>query len=275
MSTTAIIRCDGCGNTFTLTGHEKHLRTTTKPACVALRQKIQFRPLEEASDQDSADDDHDLDGSPSPQPFTGDAFGAYDDDYWDQYDEYQPGDPDNEDEDEDGPYDDFQPPATPPHEADEDDFDMQEDEEEDAENLEAEHGWEPPVNEADRPVSGEGDPSDDRADHNNLDGEPGPDRRTQQRAHQQLRTRTHVVPYPDSSAGAPTIPGDPLAPVAPGESPLADPSNPYAPFRSRLEFELARWAKMRGPGSNAVTELLSIEGVRLSVVCDPNISTLT
>ena len=38
--------------------------------------------------------------------------------------------------------------------------------------------------------------------------------------------------------------------------------NIYAPFSSRLDWEVVRWAKMRGPGSNAVTELLSIEGVR-------------
>ena len=41
-----------------------------------------------------------------------------------------------------------------------------------------------------------------------------------------------------------------------------DGPNIYAPFSSRLDWEVARWAKMRGPGSNAVTELLRIEGVR-------------
>ncbi|KAI0037965.1 hypothetical protein FA95DRAFT_1459796, partial [Auriscalpium vulgare] len=37
--------------------------------------------------------------------------------------------------------------------------------------------------------------------------------------------------------------------------------NPYAPFRSKLEWEIARWAKLRGPTSTAFTELLKIEGV--------------
>ncbi|KII92122.1 hypothetical protein PLICRDRAFT_103181 [Plicaturopsis crispa FD-325 SS-3] len=36
----------------------------------------------------------------------------------------------------------------------------------------------------------------------------------------------------------------------------------WAPFASRLEWEVARWAKTRGPGSTAFTELLSIEGVQ-------------
>ena len=42
----------------------------------------------------------------------------------------------------------------------------------------------------------------------------------------------------------------------------ADGLNIYAPFSSKLDWEVARWAKMRGPGSNAMIELLSIEGVR-------------
>ena len=41
--------------------------------------------------------------------------------------------------------------------------------------------------------------------------------------------------------------------------------NPYAPFSSRLDWEIARWAKMRGPGSNSLTELLRIEGMSLPV----------
>lgn len=37
--------------------------------------------------------------------------------------------------------------------------------------------------------------------------------------------------------------------------------NVYAPFQSELDWKIAQWAKMRGPGSTAVSELLSIEGV--------------
>ncbi len=38
-------------------------------------------------------------------------------------------------------------------------------------------------------------------------------------------------------------------------------NNPFAPFSSRMEWEIARWAKLRGPGSTAFSELMSIEGV--------------
>ena len=37
--------------------------------------------------------------------------------------------------------------------------------------------------------------------------------------------------------------------------------NPYAPFASKIDWEIARWAKLRGPSSTAFTELMSIEGV--------------
>ena len=37
----------------------------------------------------------------------------------------------------------------------------------------------------------------------------------------------------------------------------------YAPFTSRTDWEIARWAKIRGPSSSAVNELLQIDGVSL------------
>jgi hypothetical protein len=40
-----------------------------------------------------------------------------------------------------------------------------------------------------------------------------------------------------------------------------NPSNPYAPFTSKLDWEIARWAKLRGPSSTATSELLKIAGV--------------
>ena len=37
--------------------------------------------------------------------------------------------------------------------------------------------------------------------------------------------------------------------------------NIFAPFASQLDWEVARWAKIRGPGSNSFTELMAIDGV--------------
>jgi hypothetical protein len=38
-------------------------------------------------------------------------------------------------------------------------------------------------------------------------------------------------------------------------------ANPFAPFLSKIESEIAQWAKLRGPGLTAFSELISIDGV--------------
>ncbi|KAJ7643458.1 hypothetical protein DFH06DRAFT_999028 [Mycena polygramma] len=45
----------------------------------------------------------------------------------------------------------------------------------------------------------------------------------------------------------------------------ASAGNPYAPFNSKMDWEVARWAKLRGSGSTAFTDLLGVEGVRESL----------
>jgi len=37
--------------------------------------------------------------------------------------------------------------------------------------------------------------------------------------------------------------------------------SPWAPFMSRKDWEVALWAKLRGPGSTAFSDLLAIPGV--------------
>ena len=39
-------------------------------------------------------------------------------------------------------------------------------------------------------------------------------------------------------------------------------TNPYAPFVDRINWEIAKWAKLRGPSSTAFSELLNINGVQ-------------
>jgi hypothetical protein len=40
-----------------------------------------------------------------------------------------------------------------------------------------------------------------------------------------------------------------------------DTPDEWAPFSTQVEWELARWAKIRGPSSTAMSELLKIDGV--------------
>ena len=38
-------------------------------------------------------------------------------------------------------------------------------------------------------------------------------------------------------------------------------SNPYSPFNSEIDWEVAKWARLRGPSATSFTELLQINGV--------------
>ena len=40
--------------------------------------------------------------------------------------------------------------------------------------------------------------------------------------------------------------------------------NPWAPFNSKKDWEITRWAKLRGLRSTAFSDLLAIDGVRFS-----------
>lgn len=42
---------------------------------------------------------------------------------------------------------------------------------------------------------------------------------------------------------------------------VEDTLNEWAPFLTRIDWEVARWAKLRGPSSTALSELLGIDGV--------------
>jgi hypothetical protein len=48
-------------------------------------------------------------------------------------------------------------------------------------------------------------------------------------------------------------------------STIGTPGGIYAPFSSKKEWELAKWAKERGSSSTAFTDLMSIEGVRKNI----------
>ncbi|KAH9060410.1 hypothetical protein EDB83DRAFT_2506630 [Lactarius deliciosus] len=78
-----------------------------------------------------------------------------------------------------------------------------------------------------------------------------------------LRVRPHVVSYPNN-AGQPVCPVSEKAALTDQErylNSLGDQTNPYAPFKSRMDWEIALWAKMRGSSSSAFTDLMGIDGV--------------
>ncbi|KAI0684824.1 hypothetical protein BC835DRAFT_1461247 [Cytidiella melzeri] len=77
-------------------------------------------------------------------------------------------------------------------------------------------------------------------------------------AERQLLHTPHVVQYP-GGAGKPIGTSKTCNDVYATQVPTTQ--NIYAPFSSRIDWEIACWAKLRGPGSTALTELLRIPEV--------------
>ncbi|KAF8838768.1 hypothetical protein BDN67DRAFT_1060772, partial [Paxillus ammoniavirescens] len=141
---------------------------------------------------------------------------------------------------------------------------LDEDEDEQAANdVELEGGWEP-----ERPKP-EPEPSSEVDGSINLDSEAsGPPARESAATLQHAQTllgasrRPTVIKFPYGHAGQPIR--EAVKPFDAYRLKLgpSSGSNIYHPFTSHIDYHFARWAKMRGPGSTAVTELLQIKGVR-------------
>jgi hypothetical protein len=86
-------------------------------------------------------------------------------------------------------------------------------------------------------------------------------------AEEVLRKRPFIVKFTKGRAGATYdnqhVDGDNLNASYRRNVANAENPSPYSPFSSKLEWEIAQWAKMRGPSSTAFNELLEIEGVSI------------
>ncbi|KAJ8481391.1 hypothetical protein ONZ51_g6034 [Trametes cubensis] len=263
MSTRARRTCPGCSKSFTITGYSSHLRQTTRLACIAARENSDQADSSVHSDPDVpsrssspaegtiplGDSDNGSrgpsanPGEAAPVAFEGDYFGSYTAADFDDFDNYE--EPEGAPEPEANADSDTGRPHIDPEDEDE--------EEDDASNFEAEAGWEPPARQwpPGPAVSME------------VDEETGDfDRTARARSQEQLRTKTYIVPFPSPSAGAPISRHHERTAYEQFQRHIdAANTNPYAPFTSRLDWELARWGKMRGPGSTALSELLQIENL--------------
>ncbi|KAG1846018.1 hypothetical protein F4604DRAFT_1595196 [Suillus subluteus] len=175
----------------------------------------------------------------SPLHFEGDFFGTYAEDELEWPVEFDDGgdagdmgnaltDEEDSDDDRDGAYDKWEPPLVPSahnaHEEDDDEHDDTQDQHtSDTQEPDARHGVEQRL-----------------------------------REHEQIPI---VIHYPDQQAGQP-IDLTKQSSNATYHARLNDSgaTNVYAPFASKLDWEMARWAKLRGPSSTAFSELVSIEG---------------
>ena len=80
-------------------------------------------------------------------------------------------------------------------------------------------------------------------------------------AETELKKKPYVVKFSKGKAGATYTNPDCVDQNTAYTAQIGNQENPFNPFRSKVEWEVALWAKTRGPSSTAFTELMSIEGV--------------
>lgn len=101
-----------------------------------------------------------------------------------------------------------------------------------------------------------------------MDDEQGHPLTPEEREHaaEGIQTKPIVVRYPSTRAGEAVQHAETSGYEAYSKQLGEDNANPYAPFKSKMDWDFARWTKLRGPGSTAATELMSMDGV-----CDFNL----
>jgi hypothetical protein len=77
---------------------------------------------------------------------------------------------------------------------------------------------------------------------------------------EELQVEPVKVPFPGRQAGEVSLEGVPT--MKEYENNLGGPTtNPYSPFNSEIDWNLAKWARLRGPSATAFTESLQINSV--------------
>ena len=226
--------CPGCFFQFSAAGLAIHLSQTTNLACIDAAAELNdlFDVLSSDDDLDHRDDlvdnSHGLDSPPSPPQFTGDYFGSYNEDdlEWPILDSDVPLP-----EDEEGLSDTDTEP--------EDDL------------MEA--GWEP------NPAPGVFEDCDAPMEYEIPPSSPGQDHSSRQGIEDPLWNDPTIETFPIATAGK-VYSHEGENSYQRSQQQFTGPG-PHQPFASKMDWEIARWAKLRGPSSTAFTELLKIEGV--------------
>ncbi|KAF8878336.1 hypothetical protein BD779DRAFT_1474853 [Infundibulicybe gibba] len=232
--------CHGCNVTFpTPVGLAVHFRRTTNPRCAELRQQAlaYLPPLNEPSSGNESSEVPAVDGL-QPTAFTGDFFGA---DYT---------------EEDFGMLDEASVTVMPLDSDDESNSDSSDD------GFNQGNRWEPP------PSFRSPSPTNQIIDSDDEDVPLRPN--LEERFLQRPTVVTFQDTYPGSLAGMP-IPTTPASKSGylgyKAQLGTDGETNIWAPFKSQLDWEVAKWAKLRGPSSTAFTELLKLEGVHGCSIC--------
>ncbi|KAK7041206.1 hypothetical protein R3P38DRAFT_3309998 [Favolaschia claudopus] len=226
--------CEGCGKEFKRKGYTLHLTRTQNPPCLVIAERERKRGL---LGQASADDFGGLENLSLPiGQFAGDLFGDYGPSDFDFIDDGAGEQPmEEEDSGEDG----------------------EEEEVDDDEELDAQERADlsPAANE------------DTDMPHEDPPSTPAPAREIRKAAEDRFHHTPIVEKFPGGKAGKPIANNQDRSSERVYDSTLKGrmSTNPYAPFTSKMDWEVAKWAKLRGAGSTAFSDLLDIDGFCLDI----------
>ena len=271
--------CPGCDNSFSLRGYHSHLALSRDPLCRAVFEKL--KKANDAYELLMSAEENSRSGAGSDTDailFQGDTFGTSEDYASDAFGQTM----DENEVDADDP-----PPLMVS-----DDEDNNDAEDLEMANMvaELEKSWEPPREGAPRQEAMDDEVDDDdprgvmEVYNNENDDEEGtphqavddldiqPERKVDRfiigdgyGVKPVVRIRYNDK-YSSARAGLP-LTHEESRDHAYGAA-LGCGDNPWAPFNSKKDWEIARWAKLRGPGSTAFSELLAINGVRFKYSSD-------
>ncbi|KAJ6607088.1 hypothetical protein B0H10DRAFT_2228204 [Mycena sp. CBHHK59/15] len=237
--------CSGCSKTFPTTrGYHTHFSKTTHEPCLKIREDAEADLPSSDSSTDEENFGQDLRGTfPHGQTrFSGDFFGDNyaDEDFGYVYDsDAERGDASGNPDDSDSS-DELGDPAV---------NDLA-----DAARTQDEDGWEP-----ERCLDQDAEMQDVQ---DIPESRPPPTRETRVIAEDRFHVQPIIEKFPGARAGEVISKDRTQSAEERYRAALGDPTNLYAPFASKMDWEVARWAKLRGSGSTAFTDLLKIDGVR-------------
>ncbi|KAF8833373.1 hypothetical protein BDN67DRAFT_992852 [Paxillus ammoniavirescens] len=240
------ITCEGCRcQGLTPAGYGRHLAQSSNPHCIAIYQQSQH-----------------YHGHSSPIASHGtstfDYFGIYDEEdlEWpSDHDNYQSGSVESEDGQQNEQTEGLLDEGT-------------ESDEEEEVDIEDKQGWEPPVREsaprpeADMDLIQDNEPAQFpyQSQSPSLDGDA---------SGEALNAQPYVIKFPLSTAGAPIGNLDGVSRCTQHTYEKyskclkldSESENIWVPFESKLDFDMAVWAKLRGAGSTAFSDLLAVDEV--------------
>jgi hypothetical protein len=279
--------CPACGKNFTFTGYGKHLAQTSKSSCREMCEDLmafEVTPLVDPHGQRGGSED-------DAASFSGDFFGSPGD--------YAPED--FGELDGMSGVEENQPQWMSPFIHDDAEHILKEDQEEEEDNEEDEEDEDylaaalemertsailahVPMPQHDEPADGEDEDylaatlemertsailahvpmpqHDEPADETMIDPHSAPEvQDIRLRSRGQISEESFIVKFPREHAGAPMAHAE-----ATGhdvyKNQINNPNSCWAPFTSQMDWEIARWAKLHGPGSTAFDDWLQIEGVK-------------